>query len=497
MKTAAPLPKELPVGVWIRVSTDDQAKGESPEIHRARAKAYAELRGYEVREIYDLAGVSGKSVKDHPEAKRMVRDVERGHIKGLLFSKLARFARNTRELLDFAEYFQKQGAALISIEEAFDTSTPVGLLFYTIIAAMAQWEREEIGSRVRESIKVRAKLGRPISHVAPFGYEWKDKKLVQHPERAPVRKLAYELFLKHKRKTTVARLLNQGGYRTREGKQWYDTTVTRILTDTSAKGVYYINRVKSLGNWKDEPKPESEWGTVYCEPLVTEEVWNEVNRILEEQKKNFIRPGPAPKHLFTSLLHCQCGRRMYVLSNTPKYFCEKCQKRVPCADLEAIFLEQLKDYFGDAPRVAGFVRKAAENVDAKTALLSAASAEIAKVKEQMTKTYELFLAGAATAGRFKELNDPLEERLHQLQTERVRVQAEVDVSRADTLTTEAVIEEALKLQQLWPTLDLERKRQIVQSLVESVIVDVDAKRITLRFTCLPSSEETTNIQQRL
>jgi site-specific DNA recombinase len=497
MKNAAPIPKQMPVGVWIRVSTDDQAKGESPEHHRARAKAYADLKGYEVRETYDLAGVSGKSVKEHPEAKRMMRDVERGHIKGLIFSKLARFARNTRELLDFAESFQKQGAALISIEESFDTSTPVGLLFYTIIAAMAQWEREEIGNRVRASVLIRAKLGKPISGVAPFGYEWKDKKLVQHPERAPVRKLAYELFLKHRRKTAVARLLNQGGYRTRDGKQWYDTTVTRILTDTSAKGVYYINRVKSLGNWRDEPKPESEWGTVHCEPLVTEEMWNEVNRILEEQKKNAVRPGKSPKHLFTSLLHCQCGRRMYVLSNTPKYFCERCQKRVACADLEAIFLEQLKRYFGDTPRVTGYVRKAAETADAKTALLATTGTEIAKVKDQMTKTYELFLAGAASAARFKELNDPLEERLHQLQTERVRLQAEVDVSRAETLTAEAVVEEALKLQETWPTLDLERKRQIVQSLVESIIVDVDAKRITLRFTCLPSSEETTNTQQRL
>jgi site-specific DNA recombinase len=188
---------------------------------------------------------------------------------------------------------------------------------------------------------------------------------------------------------------------------------------------------------------------------------------------------------------------MYVLSNTPKYFCERCKKRVPCADLEAIFLDQLKEYFGNAPRIAGYVRKAAESANAKTDLLATTTVEIAKVKEQMTKTHQLYLAGAASVERFKELNDPLEERLHQLQSERVRLQAEVDVSRAETLSAEAVIEEALKLQETWPTLELDKKRQIVQSLVESITVDVDAKRIKLRFTCLPSSEETTNTQQRL
>ena len=108
MKSHIPLPTKMPVGVWIRVSTDDQARGESPHHHMERAKAYAGIKGYEIRETYDLAGVSGKSVKDHAEAKRMLQDIKRGHIKGLIFSKLARLARNTKELLDFAETFQKQ-----------------------------------------------------------------------------------------------------------------------------------------------------------------------------------------------------------------------------------------------------------------------------------------------------------------------------------------------------------------------------------------------------
>src|SRR5690349_24170400 len=83
------------VGIWIRVSTEDQAQGESPQHHEHRARAYAESKGWTVREVYDLAGVSGKSVMEHPEAKRMLTDIKHGHISGLIFSKLARLARNT------------------------------------------------------------------------------------------------------------------------------------------------------------------------------------------------------------------------------------------------------------------------------------------------------------------------------------------------------------------------------------------------------------------
>jgi site-specific DNA recombinase len=41
--------KAKPVGIWIRVSTEDQAKGESPEHHEKRARFYAESKGCEIK----------------------------------------------------------------------------------------------------------------------------------------------------------------------------------------------------------------------------------------------------------------------------------------------------------------------------------------------------------------------------------------------------------------------------------------------------------------
>lgn len=66
------------------------------------------------------------------------------------------------------------------------------------------------------------------------------------PTPKPWEAYSRPLFRQHRRKGTVAKFLNITGYRTREGKPWRDMSVWRVLEESSAKGIYYFNRSKSM-----------------------------------------------------------------------------------------------------------------------------------------------------------------------------------------------------------------------------------------------------------
>ena len=484
------------VGIWIRVSTEDQAKGESPEHHEERARSYAKSRDWQVKEVYDLAGQSGKAVMQHPEAKRMMKDIERGHITGLVFSKLARLSRNRRELEDFSDFFNKHHADLISLSEAIDTSTAGGRMFFHLLGVFAQWEREEITERVNASVLTRAKLGKSINGSAPYGYQWKDRKLVIQPEEAAIRRKTYELFLQHRRKGHVATLLNTAGYRSRNGSIWRDTQVLRTLIDPSAKGLYYFNRMRQTEkSWRTEPKPESEWGKVECEPIISEELWNQVNQIIEEQLKSWKRPGKTPVHLFSGLAHCACGHKMYVRAGSPKYFCRKCCNKIPITDLESVVHQELKVFFTQPERVTHHLQAADKNLAEKQTLLDAHQRELQKVRDEMKQTHRLYVEGHITAQGFGDFYKPAEQRLNQLVAELPKLQAEVDFLKINKLSTDDILHEASTLYDRWPKLPTEDKRRIVECLVEKIVIGDGEIDITLSHR--PPSEEACKNQQCL
>jgi site-specific DNA recombinase len=483
------------VGIWIRVSTEDQARGESPEHHEKRAQYYAESKGWNIKEVYHLEAVSGKSVMDHPETKRMLSHIKSGHISGIIFSKLARLARNTRELLDFAEIFREYNADLISLQEAIDTSTPAGRLFYTMIAAMAQWEREEIAERVAASVPIRAKLGKSLGGAAPYGYQWVDKKLLPDPKEAPIRKHMYELFLEHKRKRTVARLLNQAGYRMRSSSKFSDTTVRRLLDDPSAKGLRRVNYTQSLGNKKHwKLKPTSDWVYSKIEPIVSEELWNQCKAILEEQEKNRKKPARKAVHLFTGYIFCECENKMYVPSNNPKYTCYKCHNKIGVEDLESIFHEQLKNFFFSSTEITGYLEKADQTIKEKDELLKTLTKEQIKIGNEMDRLISLHAAGELPKEGFGRHYRPLEDQLQQIETQIPELQGEIDFLKIQYLSSDEILHEAQDLYSRWLSLEFEEKRKIIETITEHITIGKTDVSINLAY--LPTASEMTSTGQR-
>ena len=480
--------KPKSVGIWIRVSTEDQARGDSPEHHEKRARFYAESKAWNVREVYHLEALSGKSVMGYSETQRMMQNIRDGRITGLVFSKLARLARNTRELLEFAEFFTDHDADLVSLQESIDTSTPAGRLFYTMIAAMAQWEREEIAERVAASVPSRAKLGKPLGGQAPYGYQWQDSRLVPDLTESPVRKWMYELFLEHRRKKTVARLLNEAGHRTRNGSNFSDTTIERLLRDSTAKGIRRANYTRSLGEKKKWVlKPQEAWVLTPVEPIVSEGVWDQCNAILDEQRSKNKRPARKTVHLFSGVAHCFCSQKMYVPSNSPKYTCYKCRNKIPLEDLEEVFQHQLKNFFLSPSEVNTYLNRADEAIRDKEDLLRSLTEEQGQVREEMEKVYRLYLDDQITPQGFGTRYKPLEERVGQIEDQLPQLQAEIDFLRIQHLSSDRILTEAQDLYSRWEDLSPEEKRRIVENITERIIVGEG--EVTIHLAYLPSPSE--------
>lgn len=492
-----PMQQSMNVGIWIRVSTEDQAKGESPEHHEKRARLYAEAKGWDVKVVYHLEAVSGKSVMHHPEAKRMLRDIREGEITGLIFSKLARLARNTKELLDFADIFRESNADLISLQEAIDTSTPAGRLFYTMIAAMAQWEREEIASRVAASVPIRAKLGKPLGGQASYGYRWEDKSLVLDEKEAPVRKLIYELFLRHRRKKTTAKVLNDMGYRTRNGSKFSDTTVDRLIRDPTAMGEHRSNYTRSLGEGKQwKLKPQSEWVINPCPALVTEDVWSQCNQILDDQLKKRKHPGRKAVRLLSGFLYCTCGKKMYVYHEgaNENYVCKPCKVRIMASDIDEIYHDQLRTFLLTETDVETYLQKSDTAISEKELLLGKMGEEAARLKKRMDDLVQMRLNGELSREAFVGHHRPLEEQLSQINDQMPEVEAELDFLKVQYLSSDTIIREAKDLYDRWPSIPFEEKRGIVELITERIIIGKED--ISIKLSYLPSAAPSSEMAEK-
>lgn len=166
---------------YVRVSTVQQAnEGDSLEAQIKQVTSYASSRGLELDEgsVYVERGISGGlEFNSRPEGSKLLEVIQSGDI--LIFPKLDRGFRNTRDALNTLHLLKERNCSVHSIDLGGDvTGNGVGAIIFTILSAFADFERTRIASRISEVKQMRKSQGFYVGGRRGFGFNVKDGKKV-------------------------------------------------------------------------------------------------------------------------------------------------------------------------------------------------------------------------------------------------------------------------------------------------------------------------------
>ena len=157
---------------YSRVSTSEQAdEGVSLAAQQQQIAGYAMMKGWSVDEHFVERGVSGSiPLADRPEGRRMLATIGKGDI--MVTAKLDRAFRSAADALTVLEELKDQGVGLHMIDLGGDvTGNGISKMVFTILAAVAEGERDRIRERIRDAKRHLASQGVYSGGKRPFGYD--------------------------------------------------------------------------------------------------------------------------------------------------------------------------------------------------------------------------------------------------------------------------------------------------------------------------------------
>lgn len=334
--------KNLKCYLYTRVSTEIQIDGYSLEAQKNRLRREAAHRGMKVVGEYSDEGKSGKNITGRPEFQQMLKDIKAGKddVDYVLVFKLSRFGRNAADTLSSLQYMEDYGVNLLCVEDGIDSAGAAGKLMISVLAAVAEIERENIREQTMEGRKQKARDGRWNGGFAPYGYKLvaKDgeraKVLVIDESEAPLIRLIYDKFIHTNMGANgLAKWLNENGYT----KKIRQNGTIKTISATFVKGVIdnpvYAGKI-AYGRRKTEKiegtrnefhvvKQDRDSYKLYQgihEPIVSEDDWYkaQVKRLKNAYKREKTH-SLEHAHVLSGLLRCpECGAPMYGVVNRKK-----------------------------------------------------------------------------------------------------------------------------------------------------------------------------------
>lgn len=351
--------KDYIVGMYVRLSRDDERAGESLSIENQKAilSEYIEKQGWTLHDIYVDDGISGTTF-ERPGVKRLLEDAKQRVINTILVKDMSRFGRNYILVGQYLDYvFPAFGIRFVALSDNIDTEQKdsAAMDMMPITNVFNEWWAASTSKKLRTVRIKNAKNGKNGMSHPPYGYTiGKDEKrtLQINEEVAPIVRRIFEMRASGMTPRKIADILNSekvltpNDYRlsktgvTSVPTSWHlwNTSVLRTLLDNPA----YIGNLAqhrtttiSYKNHKWQRRPKEDWIVIENahEPIISKELWDRVKEV-----ESSVSTGKPTKrgfmHPLSGLLFCaDCGQKMRLGWNMPKdipYFNFNCGTRSRC-----------------------------------------------------------------------------------------------------------------------------------------------------------------------
>ncbi|MCX5784124.1 MAG: recombinase family protein, partial [Elusimicrobia bacterium] len=333
----------MKIALYLRVSTEDQAKeGYSLEVQRETLEAFAKREGLEIYKIYSDDGISGYTSDRRPALAALLADAKSGKFDLVLVSKLDRFSRNLRDLLNLVEELCSYGVGFKSAGEPFDTTTSAGKLMFQQLGSFAEFERNRIAERVFPGMVKGVQQGNwQGSRYTPYGYKYnKAAKLLEVVEsEAEVVRRIYALYLEGKSTLAIGTILTKQGVRNRKGNYFG----TKVIGDILKNPIYTGKIVWNAHHYDKTKKTAKGYKYVKNSPdkiitaqgkhtaLISDEVFAQAQK-LRAEKRIALRKAKPGDYLLSGLMFCgKCNHKYVGASSVSNHRTKATKKWYRCS----------------------------------------------------------------------------------------------------------------------------------------------------------------------
>ncbi len=217
---------------YIRVSTEQQAKeGVSLEAQEAKILEWCKANGYSLLNIYRDEGITGTRQDIRAGWIAATKALKRDMV--LVSYSMSRLARSAQDLLNLRAEVSKKKASLVSLTEALDDTTPAGRFQFTVMAGVAELERDMIAQRTRAALQHKKATGQKYTNITPYGFEAIEGRLVEVKQEAAVVAEIQAARAGGNTLQSIADRLNGRGIPTKTGKTWQPATIHLLMKRTA------------------------------------------------------------------------------------------------------------------------------------------------------------------------------------------------------------------------------------------------------------------------